>query len=90
MPAEPFILAVAPMPYKLASTSPTVAELLDHPKAARTTIGASTGQDKETISSATTVAAILGKSLCRLNGSSLRAKPQESLLSKMTNLHGLF
>ena len=61
MSAEPFILAVAPMPYTFAVSTPTVAELLDHPRAVRTTIGASTGQDKGTISSATTVHAILGK-----------------------------
>ena len=40
---EPIILAVAPMPYDFATSTPTVAELLDHPKVARTAIGPNSG-----------------------------------------------
>ena len=58
---EPIILAVAPMPYDFATSTPTVAELLDHPKAVRTTVGPSSGASNGMISSAVTTASVLGK-----------------------------
>ena len=58
---EPTILAVAPMPYTFAVSTPTVAELLDHPKVSRTVIGPSSGVSNGTVTNATTVAAVLGK-----------------------------
>ena len=58
---EPIILAVAPMPYDFASSTPTVAEILDHPKVARTAIGPNSGASNGVVTCATTVAAVLGK-----------------------------
>ena len=58
---EPIILAVAPMPYDFATSTPTVAELLDHPKVVRTAVGPNSGASNGVVSAATTVAAVLGK-----------------------------
>ena len=41
---EPVILTVAPMPYTFAVSTPTVAEILHHPKVSRTVIGSSSGE----------------------------------------------
>ena len=58
---EPLILAVAPMPYDFATSTPTVAELLDHPKVARRAVGPNSGDSNGVVSLSTTVAAVLGK-----------------------------
>ena len=58
---EPIMLAVAPMPYDFATSTPTVAELLDHPKVARTAIGPNSGASNGVVTASTTVAAVLGK-----------------------------
>ena len=58
---EPVILAVAPMPYDFATSTPTVAELLDHPAVARTTVGPNSGSSNGVISKAVTAASVLGK-----------------------------
>lgn len=58
---EPIILAVAPMPYDFATSTPTVAEILDHPKVVRTTVGPNTGVSNGKIVNAVTVASVLGK-----------------------------
>ena len=59
--SEPIILAVAPMPYDFATSTPTVAELLDHPKVVRTAIGPNSGASNGVVSQAVTVASVLGK-----------------------------
>ena len=58
---EPIILAVAPMPYDFATSTPTVAELLDHPRVARTAVGPNSGTSNGVVSNAVTVASVLGK-----------------------------
>lgn len=58
---EPIVLAVAPMPYDFATSTPTLAEILDHPKVVRTTVGPNTGVSNGTVVNAVTVASVLGK-----------------------------
>ena len=58
---EPLILAVAPMPYDFATSTPTVAEILDHPKVVRTAVGPNTGISNGTVTNFATVASVLGK-----------------------------
>jgi len=61
MSSEPILVAIAPLPYGWTAASPTMGEILDHPRCVRTTAGANTGQDRVALSHRITSREVLGK-----------------------------
>jgi len=61
MGAEPLILAVSPLPASWSGATPTLAELLDQPRAVRKTCGSSTAQDKCVLVTSVYAKEVLGK-----------------------------
>lgn len=60
MGAEPLMIAVAPMPWSFTTGSPTMSELMAHPKCRRKTTGSSSGRDAIVLSHRASTAQILG------------------------------
>ena len=58
--SEPAILAVAPLPHDWTTGSPTLTELLDHPKAKRATLSSYSGMDRAEGTSYCTAHEVLG------------------------------
>jgi len=57
---EPLILGIAPLPHNFTTLSPTVAEVLDHPKAVKKATGAGSGMDRVTLVNSATAKQLLG------------------------------
>jgi hypothetical protein len=60
MGAEPLILGLARMPFTFYTSTPTLAELLDHPSAVKTTISGVGGMDKGLVTLTASTSQLLG------------------------------